>query len=85
MLLGFGLPVWWTTTTVERASLPSMEINNLPVDVASSSRQDFQVLYKSLLDISDHSVTQRLQALEKELNSGYDCKFACKRACTSKP
>jgi hypothetical protein len=29
ILLGLGVPVWWNTTTVQRASLPLEELSNM--------------------------------------------------------
>lgn len=33
ILIGFGLPVWWSTTTVQRATLPSNEIEMIPSNI----------------------------------------------------
>jgi len=48
ILLGLGVPVWWNTTTVQRASLPLEELSNMAK--VSGSEQSFPILLKGISD-----------------------------------
>ena len=53
MLLGLGIPVWWSTTTVKRASLPMEDLENL--DYLSAKDQSYSFIYKSGRDTGEVS------------------------------
>lgn len=48
ILLGLGVPVWWNTTTVQRASLPLEELSNMAK--VSRKEQSFPILLKAIND-----------------------------------
>lgn len=51
LLLGLGVPVWWSTTTVQRASLSLDELSNLsPV---TGDDHHISLVYKSSNDESN--------------------------------
>ncbi|XP_045029102.1 GPI transamidase component PIG-S isoform X1 [Daphnia magna] len=50
ILLGIGVPVWWNTTTVQRAYLPLEELSNM-VTLAEND-QRFHILFKTTEDAS---------------------------------
>ncbi|KAK4009316.1 GPI transamidase component PIG-S-like isoform X2 [Daphnia magna] len=50
ILLGIGVPVWWNTTTVQRAYLPLEELSNMVT--LSENDQRFHILFKTTEDAS---------------------------------
>ncbi|XP_046647983.1 GPI transamidase component PIG-S-like [Daphnia pulicaria] len=48
ILLGLGVPVWWNTTTVQRASLPLEELSTMAK--VSGSEQSIPILLKGIND-----------------------------------
>ncbi|XP_057368757.1 GPI transamidase component PIG-S-like isoform X1 [Daphnia carinata] len=50
ILLGIGVPVWWNTTTVQRASLPLEELSSMAK--LSENEQTFHIEFKTMEDAS---------------------------------
>ncbi|KAI9550637.1 hypothetical protein GHT06_007636 [Daphnia sinensis] len=68
ILLGIGVPVWWNTTTVQRASLPLEELSNMVK--LYENEQIFHIEFKTAKEAS--ALVKKLQnelAESKELSS----------------
>lgn len=76
ILLGLGIPVWWNTTAVKRASLPLDQLSIMtPI---SASDHSFPLTFKSLRDsekLLEHLT--KIKAASKELGvlNTFVCNF----------
>ena len=75
ILIGFGLPVWWSTTTVQRASLPSNEIEMIPsyigveeLPVRFIFKGPHNLLSKEKIQMIEHRLRTESKFLEKFLS-----------------